>query len=102
MVLPHVGAPRLVGKKFEGYTIAKVDGVNHWHQFIDAVRGKDKTSADFAYAGPLTEAVLLGSVASRFPQQSLKWDGPGLKFTNVEAANQFVRRKYRDGWEKWA
>ena len=26
----------------------------------------------------------------------------GLEFTNVEGANQFVRRAYRAGWEKFA
>jgi len=102
MVLPHVGAPRLVGEKFKNYKIESVAGTNHWHQFVDAVRGEGKTSANFDYAGPLTESVLLGSVASRFPQQELKWDVAALKFTNVEAANQYVRRTYRAGWEKFS
>ena len=79
-----------------------VPGSDHWQQFIDAVRGEGKTSANFDYAGPLTESVLLGSVASRFPQQELKWDAAALKFTNVEAANQYVRRPYRAGWEKYS
>jgi hypothetical protein len=69
-----------------GYEIEKVAGGNHWHQFIDAARGEGRTGANFDYAGPLTEAVLLGSVASRFPQQELKWDAAALKFTNVESA----------------
>jgi hypothetical protein len=102
MVLPHVGAPRLVGADVEKHTIEKVEGGNHWFEFIDAARGEGKTSANFDYAGPMTEAVLLGSVASRFPKQELKWDAKGLKFTNVDAANQFVRRAYRAGWEKFA
>jgi hypothetical protein len=55
--------------------------------------------ANFDYAGPMTEAVLLGSVASRFPNELLEWDGAGLKFTNVAKANEFVTRKYRKGWE---
>ncbi len=100
MVLPHVGMPRLVGADVKDRPISKVEGSNHWHQFIDAAMGSGKTSASFNYAGPLTEAVLLGSVASRFPQQELKWDAAALKFTNVEAANQFVRRTYRAGWEQ--
>ena len=74
-------------------------GEDHWHQFIDAARGEGKTTANFDYAGPLTEAVLLGSVASRFPQQTLDWDAAALKFTNVAEANQYVRRDYRRGWE---
>ena len=72
---------------------------NHWHQFVDAILEKDKTSANFDYAGPLTEAVLLGSVASRFPKTTLEWDAAKLTFTNVKEANQHVRRTYRKGWE---
>ncbi len=98
MVLPHVGKPRLVGESFKDSQITSVAGTDHWHQFIDAAMGKGQTSANFDYAGPLTEAVLLGSVASRFPQQELKWDAAALKFTNIEAANQFVKRPYRAGW----
>jgi predicted dehydrogenase len=98
MVLPHIGKPRLLGEA-KGHAIEMVAGENHWHQFINAARGEGKTTAGFDYAGPLTEAVLLGSVASRFPQQTLEWNAAGLKFTNVEAANQYVRRAYRAGWE---
>ena len=46
-----------------------------------------------------TEAVLLGSVASRFPQTTLDWDAAKLTFTNVKEANQYVRKTYRKGWE---
>jgi hypothetical protein len=28
----------------------------------------------------------------------LLWDGPNMKITNFDDANQFVRRTYRDGW----
>jgi predicted dehydrogenase len=98
MVLPHVGMPRLLGEA-KGREITKVPGENHWHQFVNAVRGEGKTTANFDYAGPLTEAVLLGSVASRFPQQTLEWNAAALKFTNVDTANQYVRRAYRAGWE---
>jgi hypothetical protein len=106
MVLPHIARPRLVGEKFKGYAVEEVKGTDHWFQFVDAVRGQIgedgapiKTSANFSYAGPLTEAVLLGSVATRFPKQDLAWDAPALKFTNVDEANKFVKRTYRAGWE---
>jgi hypothetical protein len=29
---------------------------------------------------------------------SYKWDGENMRITNFEPANQFVKRKYRDGW----
>jgi len=98
MVLPHIGMPRLVGDAFKDYKIEKVPGSNHWHEFIDAAAGKGKTDAGFSYAGPLTEAVLLGSVATRFPHQTLDWDAAALKFTNVADANRYVRRSYRTGF----
>ncbi len=100
MVIPHVDMPFLLpDAKFKGFRHPELKGTNHWHQFVDAVRGVGKTSAHFDYAGPLTEAVLLGSVATRFPKTTLEWSGRRLKFTNVKEANQFVRRAYRKGWE---
>ena len=98
MVLPHIGKPRLAGAAKDA-PVTKVAGEDHWQQFVKAVLGEGKTSAPFDYAGPLTEAVLLGSVATRFPQQTLAWDAAALRFTNVAEANAFVRRTYRAGWE---
>ena len=83
---------------FADFKMPDVKGANHWHQFVDAILGKDKTQANFDYAGPLTEAILLGSVASRFPKTTLEWNAKKLKFTNVKEANQYVRREYRKGW----
>jgi predicted dehydrogenase len=100
MVLPHVAKPKLLpAEEYGDYTMPEVKGANHWHQFVDAILGTDKTQANFDYAGPLTEAVLLGSVASRFPKTTLDWDAKKLRFINSKEANQFVRRKYRKGWE---
>ena len=56
-----------------------------------------RTAAGFSYSGPLTEAVLLGGVASRFPKTTLQWNSSSLQF-NLPQANQFVRRDYRPGW----
>jgi hypothetical protein len=68
-------------------------------QFVEACRGHDKTSAPFAYSGPLTETVLLGCLATRFLKKTLEWDAAKLAVTNVHEANSFVRRQYRKGWE---
>ncbi len=100
MVLPHVGKPILLPEeKYQGFERPKLEAVNHWHSFVEAVRGNGQTSANFSYAGPLTETILLGGIASRFPQTTLEWDAQGLKFKNVPEATQFVRRSYRKGWE---
>ena len=71
----------------------------HYLQFVEACRGNGQTSAPFDYAGPLTESVLLGCLATRFPKTTLGWDAAKLSVTNVTEANRFVRREYRKGWE---
>jgi hypothetical protein len=41
---------------------------------------------------------MLGNIAIRV-QQRLEWDGPNLRFTNSQAANELIRPTYRGGWE---
>ena len=97
---PYIADPVLLpAEKFAGYKKPEVKGDDHYVQFVEAVRGTGATSAPFSYAGPLTEMVLLGCLATRFPKTDLTWDQAGLKVTNVPAANAFVRRAYRKGWE---
>jgi predicted dehydrogenase len=86
-------------EKFKDFKMPDERNTNHYLQFVEAVRGNGKTSAPFSYSGPLTEMVLLGCLATRFPLTDLKWDTKGLKFTNNDAANAFVRRKPRKGFE---
>lgn len=100
MVLPHVDKPILLpAEQFKDYPLPDVGGNDHWLQFIDACLGKGRTAANFDYAGPLTEAVLLGSVATRFPKTTLQWDAAKLEFSNLPEANKYLRRTYRPGWE---
>jgi hypothetical protein len=98
MFSPYIGMPVLLGSA-QGKKVTDVPGDNHYLQFVEACRGNGTTSAPFAYSGPLTEMVLLGCLATRFPGESLEWDAEKLKVTNVAAANQHVRREYRKGWE---
>jgi len=100
MLVPHVGRPVLFPERdFRGFQMPRVEGANHYHQFINAVLGNGRTSAGFDYSGPLTEAVLLGSVATHFPKTNLEWDAAKLTFKNSPAAQRLVRRNYRKGWE---
>ncbi|MGD7652639.1 MAG: Gfo/Idh/MocA family oxidoreductase [Verrucomicrobiales bacterium] len=87
--------------KFKGFRYPKLKPRNHYEDFVSAIRGeKVKPLADFHdYGGPLTETVLLGALASRFPNELLEWDAAKLRFTNSEEANKFITRSYRKGWE---
>lgn len=95
---PYYSTPKLLpAEKFREVVVEKVPGVNHWHQFIDAVRGLGKTSTPFSYAGPLTETVLLGCLAERFVKTMVTWNGSELKASGE--ADKLVKKEYRKGWE---
>jgi predicted dehydrogenase len=89
----------------------------HYLQWVNACiagYGKNETSSPFEYAGPLTESILMGNLAIRsammvnpkmkgwgdkyLGRKKLLWDAKNMKITNFDAANQFVRREYRNGW----
>lgn len=105
MLLPHIGNPQLLPvDDFKDAVQAfleknKFPGTSHYHQFVDAALGKGKASAPFGFSGRLTETVLMGAIANRFPRTRLAWDAKALKFTNEPEANGFIRRTYRKGWE---
>ena len=99
MLLPHVGMPVLLPEgQYRGYEMPALEVVSHYNQFVDAVLGNGKTTAGFDYSGPLTEAVLLGPLATRIPKTTLAWNSAKLKFTNSPEANRYIRTLYRDGW----
>ena len=93
LVLPHVARPLLYpDKKFKDLKFPEVKEENHWGRFVDACLGGARTTAGFDYSGPLAEAVLVGTVAVRFPQTTLQWNAAALAFgearpTGSSAAN---------------
>ena len=70
----------------------------HYQEWIDACRGGAPTGSDFVtHSGLLTKIPLLGNVAMYFGNK-LQWDGSNMKFSNDQAANQYLHREYRKGW----
>lgn len=98
--VPHVATPKLYPvNKFKDYPMPDVAGSHHWTDWAEAcVGGAAKPLAHFDYSGPLTEAVLLGSVAVRFPQTTLQWNAAKVSFDNEKKANAYLKRTYRKGW----
>lgn len=91
----------------------------HYAQWVEAAiagYGKKDVSSPFEIGGPITEALLMANLAIRaadvrkprtdgrqgfvFPGRNIKlvWDKDAMKVTNFDDVNQFVRRKYRDGY----
>ncbi|TDU71130.1 putative dehydrogenase [Prosthecobacter fusiformis] len=98
----HTSTPMLYPReKFTGFRYPKLQPRNHWFDYVDCCLkgGSTRPTAHFDYAAPLTEAVLLGCIATVFPKENLTWDAEALKITNHEAAHGMVTRQYRPGWE---
>jgi predicted dehydrogenase len=84
--------------KFKNHRIPKFKDRNHYHHFVDACLGGEKTESHFAQTGPMTETILLGTVAIRMPGILLEWDTFNMKFPNYTDANKYLSRTYRAGW----
>lgn len=74
--------------------------IGHHAEWIKACKDGSPTRSNFAdFAGPLTEAVLLGTVCVRAGGIKMLWDSANLKITNVPEANQYLHYEYRKGFE---
>ena len=94
----------------------------HYGQWVEAAiagYGRKELSSPFEIAGPLTETLLIANLAIRgvdirnevkaedgtirytYPGRDIKmlWDAENLRVTNLEQANQFIKRDYREGWK---
>ena len=70
---------------------------SHEREWIAACKGGRKAMSNFDYSGPLTEFLLLGNVATKFPGP-LDFDPRGCKIVNHAEADAALRRQYREGW----
>jgi hypothetical protein len=87
-------------KDFEGFkypapTLPRSRG--HHREWVQACKGGPPALSNFSYAGPLTETILLGNIAT-YVGKKILWDGPNCKVTNCPEADALVRREYRRGW----
>ena len=81
-------------------SIPRVEGSQEGHEndWLIACKGGRPSCANWDYAGPLSEMVLMGNLAVRYPGRKLLWDGEKMEVTNDKDANAYVRQAYREGW----
>jgi len=97
----HGQSPRLFAKgksealPLEDWQRGRGGRHNPW---LQAVKGGAPSPGSFLNAGPITDAVNLGTVALRTGRKVL-FDSESMKITNVAGANKYVHREYRKGWE---
>jgi predicted dehydrogenase len=86
--------------KFTGYkapepSIPRSPG--HHREWVEAIKSGGTATCNFDYAGALTEAVLLGTIAYRSGRR-IEWDAANLQITNAPDAQQLIHKEYRKGW----
>ena len=74
---------------------------SHYREFVEACLANDleKCGSKLSYAAPLTEALLIGCVALRYPGEALSFDAQKMCFSNNAAANAFLKAPSRGAWD---
>ena len=83
-------------------TIPRIEPPDKWKspyvEWIAAIKDGKKPGSNFDYSGPLTEWIVMGNLALRFPGEKIEWDAKNMRVTNLKKANKHVMREYRKGW----
>lgn len=99
----HAGTPRIIPEvKRKEYgrppkTLPRSPG--HHQEWIEACKaGKpEDAKSGFWYAGPFTEALLVGNLAVRL-QKRVEWDAKAMRSTNCPEADNYITKFYRAGY----
>lgn len=69
----------------------------HYHDWFHACRGREPAWANFDYANPLSEFLMLGNVATRVDGE-LEYDPVAARVLNNKDADRVLGYPYREGW----
>jgi predicted dehydrogenase len=100
-LLANYGQRKLLPEdKYKDFVAPKptiAESVGHYKEWVEACKTGGSTTCSFDYSGPLTETVLLGTVAYRLGK-GFSWDSAAFKASEPEA-ERYIRKVYRKGWE---
>ena len=73
---------------------------SHYREFVAAclAGAPEKCGSKLSYAAPLTEALLIGCIALRYPGEELAFDTKRLRFADKVDANRFLKAPKRGAW----
>jgi len=69
-----------------------------WYLACTGEKPYDFPRGNFAYSGPMTEAILLGCIAQRVGGR-LEYDAKDMRFENNAEATALITKAYRSGWD---
>ena len=100
----YSGRPRLLpDEKMADYKkpepfLDRIEGQNHYQNWLQACKGGKPACSNFDYAGPFTEMVQFGNLVVKSGEK-LHWDNKKGVVTNVKNPAEIVSKEYRKGWE---
>lgn len=77
-------------------TLPRSPGIHE--EWLQGILTKRQPMANFDYAAPFTEAMLLGNLALRTGER-IEWDAAAMRVKNSEKAQALVGKHYRRGFE---
>ena len=93
ILIPHQKLPFLLPKaKFASVKMEKLPFKNHYHDFADGCLGVAENASPFQKTGPMAETIILGTVAIRCPEETLRWNAEALAFDG-NGAHEISRRQ---------
>jgi hypothetical protein len=81
-----------------GLAEPRVEFRDQHDEMLESFRGGKPSRGDYQNCQTVAEMINLGNLALRMGQR-LEWDNENLVVTNLPGANEYVSRKYREGWE---
>jgi len=99
----HAGTPRIIPEaKRKAYgkppqSLPRSPG--HHQEWIEACKAgrPEDAKSGFWYAGPFTEALLVGNLAVRLGRR-VEWDTKTMRSPNCPEADNYITKFYRAGW----
>ena len=79
-------------------TLPRIKGGVH-HDWLDAIRTGKKSCTDFSYSGPMTEVIVLGTLAIR-SGKAIDWDYETQTIKNNPEAAKLIKIPARKGWRR--
>jgi hypothetical protein len=76
-------------------TLPRTRGI--YRDWIDGIKNGKETCSNFDYAVPLTETILLGTLAIR-TGQTLTWNASDMTISDNQAATKLINPEARKGW----
>jgi hypothetical protein len=96
------GVGLIPGSRWAGYQLPSqmlTRSPGHQRDWARACKGGDPACSNFSVAGPYTEWIILGAIATEFPNTKLMWSAEKMEFTNSREATRLVKPHMRKGWE---